>query len=339
MKKENIFIAIVAVIIVVLTISVFVMSSDDEILDRNVILKIEDTEYNIAEFEKFVAIKNEENGDIAAELSAEEMDSMIQDFTMSKIYANIANSNGILVPDEERENLLSVYQGKEEHFKAYGISSGDYLRYGEDSYKENHILNNFSTYYELPEKYYNEYIEQYSGDKKTYSYRIMMFNYEEPESGEEVSGDVIESGEEDRSRETVLTIAESTLEKAKNSGDFEALAKEYASSRITFTGNSYTIVNGELEYSITPILSGKIGNEDLYNAILATGSGEFTEIIEDEEGNTLQFAKVESVEDGFVGQADKEFREALLSAYSDVIVTEGVDFEINQSALMRVWYQ
>ena len=189
---------------------------------------------------------------------------------------------------------------------------------------------------------------------------MMSFYYDEEteESGDvavenasgEVSGDVsgdtieVESGDtseekEDRSRETILATAQDVLNQVRNSGDFEALAKEHSSFRYTFKGSGYTLINGEIEYATTAVLESKLGNTELYNQVLKLNAGETTELVEDEETNVFYLVKVESVDDGFVGSGDEELREILLSQYQEDVMLTGIKYEFNSAAIIRLYYK
>ena len=168
-----------------------------------------------------------------------------------------------------------------------------------------------------------------------------MFGYDQNVSGDQSgdnSGDVSGDSDTSKSRENVLAKAERVLAEVRASGDFEALAKENASYRITFKGAGYAFVNGEIEYATSPILESKVNCHELYHALIETNSGDTTEVIEDEEGSAFYFAKLENVQEGFVGEAEKELKEILLLQYANTLVMSDVKYEINTAAVMRVLY-
>lgn len=369
LSKNNIIVICILVVITALLIYVFAISANVKKVDLNVLMTLNDEEYSIDDFYKYRTITNEKNGDISKVVSGDELETMLDDFTKFKIYAYAANTKNITVPEEKITEFKTTYADKQSTFNQYGITEEDYIKYSEEDYKNTELSNNFSSYYELPEEYYNELAESYSGDQKTYSYRLMYFAYDEPEvesetisgdSGETVSGEAI-SGEsedvtleetsgdtetedtaeetEDRSRDTILAKAQSVLDQLNNGGEFESLAKENASYRISFVGSSYQLLNGELEYSTSPLIQSKLNSEVLYNKIKEMQAGETSEVIEDEESNSLYILKLENVEDGFVGDGDKELREVLLSEYKDTLVLNGISYDVNQATLLKVLYQ
>ncbi len=341
MDKKNIIIGVIAVVVVALIVAVFAMSSNVPKVSKDIMVTVDGTEYTIDDFEIYKYIKNEANGDISKELTVDELTTMADEFVQSKVYVSAANKKGIRVPSEEEETYKNDYAGKASTYKKYGISESDYLRYARDEYKENELSGNFANYYELPEEYYNDFVNSYTEDKKSYEFRIMMFGYDADVSGDvsgDASGDVSGDVDASKSREKVLAKAEKTLAEVKASGDFEALAKENASYRITFKGSGYAFVNGEIEYAASPVLESKLNNTDLYNALIKLNSGDTTEIIEDTEGSAFYFAKLENVHEGFVGEAASELKDLLLLQYAQTLIMKDVSYEVNNSAMMRVLY-
>lgn len=346
MDKKDIIIGVISVVVIALVIAVFSLSSDVPKVSKDVILTLEGTEYTVDEFQKYKYIKNEADGDITKELTTEELDTMLNGFVETKMYVLAADKKGITIPSEEEETFKTDYSEKSATYSKYGISQEDYIKYARDEYKQNELSSNFSKYYELPDEYYNSFVDSYTDEKKSYEFRMMMFGYDQDVSGDQsgdvsgdVSGDTSGDTEESKNRENVLAKAERVLAEVKASGDFEELAKENASYRITFKGAGYTFSNGSLEYATTPLLGSKLGNDDLYNAVIKLNSGETTEIIEDKEGSAFYFVKVENVQDGFVGEAQSELRKVLLLQYADTLVMQNVKYELNQAALVRALYQ
>lgn len=337
MDKKNIIIGVIAAVVVALIVAVFAMSSGVPKVSKDIMVTVDGAEYTIDDFEIYKYIKNEADGDISKELTVDELTTMVDEFVKSKVYVSAANKKGIRVPSEEEETYKNDYAEKASTYKKYGISESDYLRYARDEYKEKELSNNFANYYELPEEYYNDFVDSYTGDKKSYEFRIMMFGYDADVSGD-TSGDASGDSGDSKSRENVLAKVEKTLAEVKASGDFEALAKENASYRITFKGSGYAFVNGEIEYAASPVLESKLNNTDLYNALIKLNSGDTTEIIEDAEGSAFYFAKLENVQEGFVGEAASELKDLLLLQYAQTLIMKDVSYEVNNSAMMRVLY-
>lgn len=337
MDKKNIIIGVIAAVVVALIVAVFAMSSGVPKVSKDIMVTVDGAEYTIDDFEIYKYIKNEADGDISKELTVDELTTMVDEFVKSKVYVSAANKKGIRVPSEEEETYKNDYAEKASTYKKYGISESDYLRYARDEYKEKELSNNFANYYELPEEYYKDFVDSYTGDKKSYEFRIMMFGYDADVSGD-TSGDASGDSGDSKSRENVLAKVEKTLAEVKASGDFEALAKENASYRITFKGSGYAFVNGEIEYAASPVLESKLNNTDLYNALIKLNSGDTTEIIEDAEGSAFYFAKLENVQEGFVGEAASELKDLLLLQYAQTLIMKDVSYEVNNSAMMRVLY-
>ncbi|MBQ8299987.1 MAG: hypothetical protein IJX99_09100 [Clostridia bacterium] len=343
-KKQMVIVSVIAAIVVALVVGVVVVSDTTPRLTKQEVLKVDNNIYTVEELEKFMYISKEADGDIEKALTEEEMETIYGEFIQSKVYAAAADSKKISFPSGEVASAQSKYDSKASVFEAHGITSGDYMRYAEDNYKMTTLMNNISTYYELPEDIYNEFKNSYSGDDlKSYSFRTMRFYYEVPASGEsgDVEPKVNESGEivEDRRKESVRAKAEAALAAVNNSGDFEKIAEEQADGRYTINNNGLVYLNGNLEYAIAPILESKLGSKDLYEKVKALNVGEVTEMVDDTEGTSFIFTKLESVEDGFVGEADKEVREQLISEVQETIILKDVSYQENMSALIQFLYK
>lgn len=342
-KKQAIIVSVIAAVIVALVVSVVVVSDMTPRLTKEQVLEVEGTIHTMDELRDFMIISKDSQGDIEKTLTEEEMQTIYGEFIRSKVYAAAADSKKISFPSGEAQTAISDYEKKAESFEKHGVTSGDYLKYAEDEYKMSILMNSFSTYYDLPEDVYNDFKNSFSGDDlKSYSFRTMRFYYEEPESGEtaEVETEVIESGEivEDRSKDAVRVKVEKALAEVKNSGDFEKIAKEQADGRYIINTNGLVFLNGDLEYAVGPTLESTLGSKELYDSVKALNSGEVTEIILDEENKSFIFTKLESVEEGFVGEADKEVREQLLMEVQESIVLEKVNYKENPSSIVKFLY-
>lgn len=348
-KKTGIIVGIIAAVIVVLVAVVFVMegNSENSNLDIDTIAQINGTNYLVKDFETYMKLSNIENDEINKEMTEEEIENMLDQFLKEKMYSEAAKKNKIELESGDLASFSKEYDEKASTFVAANISREDYEKYKTDNKLKQELQMNISKYYELPSDYYESVKESFKEQDtyKTYGYRLMAIPYEVPESGDvsgdqsgDVSGDS-ESGEkQDLSREAQMKVAEDVLAKIKSGDDFEKLSKEYGSTRISFKGNSYVLVNGDLEYSTTPLLSSKLGSEELYNLVIKLNSGDVTDIVEDEQYKTLQIVKVESVEDGFVGEGETELKEVLLSQQADEIIYSNIDYTVNQRAIVRAIY-
>ena len=331
MDKSKIAVVVIAVVMLILVIYVLGVSKGPEMM-RNEYLKIDDVIYTTEDVKNYFLIKNEANGDIAKNLSIEEKEEQVNTFTTDKLYAIVADKKGISVPETEIEKFKKDYAEKK-LLEANGITEDAYVTYASDDYKANQLTQNFGNYYELPEEVYDSVIEGLEDPMKSYSFRIMTFYYEEPESGE-TSGDI--SG--DKLRDAVYAKAEDVRTRVLSGESFEELAKNHSTYRYTFKGVSYTLLNGDIEYATSILLQDKLGSEELYNAVKDLNSGDCTEIIEDEEQNVINFVKVETVEDGFTGEADKEMREILLYQVQESLILEDAHPHTNPDALIDILY-
>lgn len=355
MDKKSIIVMIIAVVILALVITVFAISADIPKIEKDVILTINEEKYYASEFEKYMYINNEAAGNIAKKLSVEETDEMLGQFGQAKLYTYAANGKGITVPSGETENFKKEYASKADLFAQYGVTEADYIKNSEDTYKANTLYSNATKYYELPADIYESVLEADSGEKKTYSYRVIEMDYVENtvsgdvsgETASNASGDIVSTltgSENADSRDAVLEKATAALGKIKGGEDFQTVAKEYMSSglgRIKYTAD-YTGINflkGDLEYAVSANLKTAVGNDVLYNAILKLNSGDCTEVVEDAENNKVYIAKVETLEDGYVGTALNEYKQGLLMASFESLILDGVKYEYNTQGIYRVMYK
>lgn len=344
-KKTGIILGIISAIVVILVVMVFVMDSKVEPMDKNTILVVEGENYTIDEFQKFAKIINhEESGDITKKMTEEETMSMLDAFLIQKIYLNAAKKHNITLESGDTANFESDFEDDAIAFASGDISKEDFIKYQTETALVQKLQNNIGDYYTLPDDIYNQIKDSFISENlyKTYGFRLMQIPYDAPKSGESGETDILDKDEEEKedlSRETQLKLAESVLQRIKSGESFEELSKEYGSSRLTFKGSEYTLVNGELEYVTSPLLQSKLNNEKIYNAVLEMNSGDLSQIIEDEEYTSFNIVKLESLEEGFVGQGEEEIKTILLNEYANDIVAQGVKFEMNQSAYIRALYK
>lgn len=352
-KKTSIILGVIAAVIVVLVAAVFVMDSKTVNYDKNTLMIVEGKEYSVQEFEKFAKLTNHENGDINKVMTEEETMTMLDNFLLQKIYMEAAIKHNIVLESGDTQNIPSDYDKDASVYVAANISKEDYIKIKTDNALVDKLKYNLDDYYTLPNEIYDQLVENFKneGMYKTYSYRLMNIMYDEPKSGDE-SGDVVEileeglssgdteSGDvEDRTRETKLAIANSVLEKIKSGDSFEELAKEHGSTRLSFVGNDLQMLNGEIEYATIPLLQSKLNSENLYNIVLDMKSGDITDVIEDEESNTFQIVKVESIEEGFVGEGEKELKSVLINEYANDIVSANMHYDMNEAGYIRALYK
>ena len=352
-KKTGIILGIIGAIIVVLVAVVFVMDAQTEKVDKNTLLTIEGEEYSTEEFEKFAKIYNHEiNDDINKVMTEDETLATMDQFLLQKIYFDAAAKHNITLESGETSNFESDYDADSEVLLGANISKDDYIEYKTEYETVQKLKNNLGEYYELTYEIYESIRDAYEteGLYNTYGYRLMTIPYEVSKSGD-ASGDsidILESGDvsgdasgdtEDLSRDAQFAIAEDVLARIKSGESFEELAKEFGSTRLSFSGNEYKLINGDLEYTTTPLLESKLGSTDLYNIVLEMESGEISDVIEDEEGTSFQIVRVESKEDGFVGEGEKELKSILLNEYADDVVAGDAHYEMNQSAYIRALYK
>ena len=342
-KKTGIILGIIAAVVVVLLTVVFVVDANTEKLGSDTIFVVNGEKYSTEEFKDFVRIAYNESGDINAEVSYHDAESLLNNFMTNKILYNAAVSCGVKIDEEALKTYEDEYSGDEAVLLAAGVSKDDYMKHKEEEEMIQTMQYDYTTYFTLPDDIYEEERALYetNGMYNTYEFRLMSIPYEEKVSGDE-SGDeidVLESGDkEDLSKEAQLKVAEDVLSRIKSGEDFEGLAKEYGSSLYFFMDNGiYMTKNGEIEYATTPMLERKLfGNQELINTIKSMQSGDLSEIIVDESNSRFQILKVEKVEDGFVGEAEKELKEYILGNHLWDIIIEKTDYKDNPGAFSRI---
>ena len=310
------------------------------------LFKIQDEIYSINEFEKYMYIYKIVNENENLEIDPNEIYEILDEFILRKIYATAATQKSITFSEEELKRAKDDYSTKSGDFVKHGIAETDYLRYAEDEYKMNTLYIDFVNYYELPDDIYKEVVESYSGDDlKSYSYRMMKFFYEESEN--------IATDEIDKSKTAVELKAQAAWNAVKSGDDFETVAKEYADGEYAMNGNSFTFLNGQIQNKVAPIIKneslpsflggGLLVPTELFESMKQIESGEYTDIIEIPGESMYCFAKLESASDGFVGDADKEFRKVILNEYQYNLLIDiyNFDFEkdINTSSLAKFLYK
>lgn len=345
-RKQITIVSIIAVIMVVLVFVVVGMdqSSSKGRLTNDELIRIGNNTYTIEDLSDFMYISNEAAGDIEKELNEENINELYTRFNTSMVYANAADSKMILYPSGDAQKAEEEYATKSEVLSKYNVTLEDYLKYKEAEYKSETILRDVATYYTIPEDDYNNVMSQYSGDDlKTYTFRTMNFHYEEPEldeSGEVIPPEPNESGElpEDKSEETIRAKAELALASVRSGEDFETYAKENADGRYTITPEySFVYLNGDVETAIGPFLNSKLSSSDeLEEKVKALNVGEVTDIVKVD--TSFIIAKLENVEEGFVGDAKKEFDSVLYRELADGLIRNTINVKENESALVRFLY-
>ncbi len=370
-KKTGIIVGIISGVLLILLIAVFAMDAKVEEIPSNLLVTVNGNGYDVDEFKKYMAYKYFESGDQTVEFSEDNVSYMLNLFILDHMYYTKAIEKGVKLPEEEKD-YGAEYNEKKDSLVKFGISLEDYEKLAKEQAIIDTFKGSFSNYYEVPQNTYNEVVEDYKSRDlyNTYSFRVMQIPYTVPEeaSGDEAKGETVttetteetadntqttevtESTEElteeekkDTSKETQMALAEEILGKLRageKSGEtFEDFCKEYGTYRFTFVGNGYTLVNGDIEYATSPVVKSKIGNDDdIYNAFIALNPGEYTEIFDLPTYNSLQIVKMESKEEGFVGEGEKELKDLLLSEMMESLVTNDSTYSVNQSGYINVLY-
>lgn len=305
-------------------VSKLMMNAINSKVDENILFVVGGKQYNVEEYKIFEKISNFELGDINKIMDENQKLIMVYNFLIHKIYLTSAINNNITLEENEIKSFSNDFNTNESVLNAANISKDDYIKYKEETAIVEKLKANFGEYYELPNDIYTKVRDSFIKDNlyKTYSFRIITIAYEDNL----------------KSKEEKLIVANNVINKIKAGEDFEKLAKEYGSSRITFAGNNYKLVNGDLEFATSPLLESKLNNKELYNAIIKMQNGEITEIMEDEQNTCYQILKLESIEDGFVGEGEKELKNILLNEYANDILADEIEYKVNQSAISKVLY-
>lgn len=303
-------------------VSKLMMNAINSKVDENTLFVVGGKQYKIEEYKIFEKISNFELGDINKIMDEKQKLTMVDNFLLHKIYLTSAINHNITLEKNETESFSSEFDINEVVFNGVNISKDDYIKYREETAIVEKLKVDFEEYYELSDEIYNTVRDSFIENNlyKTYSFRIITIEYESNLN----------------SKEEKLIVANNVINKIKAGEDFEKLAKEYGSTRLTFKGNEYVLVNGDLEYATSPLLESKLNSKELYNAIIKMQNVGITEIIEDEQNTCYQILKLESIEDGFVGEGERELKSILLNEYSNDILVDEIEYKINQSAIYKV---
>ena len=317
-------------------------------------------QYTADDYKTYQLLSNYDNGDITKKpASDDERSEALNNFILNKLYYNAALKHQVKSTSET--DYAAEYEEKKADLEPYGVTSEQYAAYK----KENDIVQafkgSFGDYYSVPDDAYESVVDTYrsSGEYSTYSFRIMSIPYDaksEEESGDATDVAETPSGEEaeptpevtetssgeaeeqkDTSKEAQQIVAQSVVERFRSGEDFQELAKEFGSMRFTFVGSGYSLLNaGDLEYATSPLLKSKLGSSDeVYDAFMQLKPGECTEPIDMETYNSYQIVKLESVEDGFVGEGEKELKAILLSEIMDTLIIQDSKYDVNQSGYLQ----
>lgn len=357
-KKTLIIISIIAVVIVVLVIVMMgieisnntkTLNESGELVSKSLtsddIMRINGKIYSKEEFLKYVKYtlyKNDGDFNIDEEEYAEQLESgtskdsiflsnALNEFYQMKLYQILAEQKNVTLSEEDITSIEEEYDSDSEKITSFGVTKEDYIEIAKQEKIKSNISNNAKDYIELPEEVFTNYISQFSGDNaNSYTYRMIQVNYttdSETESGETVSGDMAEKKE----------YMEQIVANIKNGTPFEEAA-ESGDSRIIYASTGIQFAKSMEEFGAGFLLDQKMGSQEMSDAAKKTPSGEMTEIIDT--GSSFEVAKIEKVEEGIVGDSEKEIKELLIANYADQLVGSVVkDSEINSSALSRIKIQ
>lgn len=354
-KKTIIIISVIAVIIVILVAVMMGMeiknnaktvNESGEVVSKALtsddIMRINGKIYSKEDFIKYIKYtlyKNDGEYNVDEEEYASQIENgtSIEDIFVSntmneyyqlKVYEILAEQKNITLSEDDITAIEDDYNSNSEKITTFGIEKEDYITIAKMEKIKSNISDNANDYIELPEEVFTSYVSQFSGDNaKSYTYRLIQVNYttdSETESGEMVSGDMAEK----------RAYIDQIVANVKNGTPFEEAA-ESGDNRIIYSGSGIQFAKSMQEFSAGFLLDQKMGSQEMSDAAKKTPSGEMTEVIDT--GSSFEVAKIEKVEEGIVGESEKEIKELLISNYADQLVGSVVkDTEINSSALSRI---
>ena len=303
-KTMKIVITVLVVVLLVLIGAAFIADSKD-----NYIIKINDVGYAKEGFEDYYRIRYFEEEEANKEANDEEKKDLdpeqikedaFTEYTNALLVNQIAAQKGYKPSASITTTIEAKYDAEDfnsDRLTELGITREKYIETEKTIEMANDFYNNLDEYYTISDDTFNEYIEQAKDDMKSYDFRMMQFAFEKDE----------ETGE--TNKDEVIEKAKGILERVKNGEDFETLAKENATTRLTISGSELKQYNGELESVDKPYLSGYLGNEDLYNALLKLNVGEYTDVISND--SNASFIRLEAVNDGVKDETKEAIRKEL----------------------------
>lgn len=298
-KITGIIMFLVVVVLVLIGVAFIADSKDDYIV------KINDIGYKKEGFENYYRIRyfemEEENNEKTDEEKEKLDKEQIKEDTFTEyenvLFINqIAKEKGYKMSSSLVSTIEATYDAEDfnkERLTELGISRDAYIETQKLVEMANDFYNNLDEYYSVTDEYFASYMEEAKDDMKSYDFRMMQFAFEKNEETGEVN------------KEEVIEKAKGILERVKNGEDFETLAKENATVRLTISENELKQYNGEIESVDKPYLSSYLSNTDLYDALLELEAGEYTEVISNDDN--ASFIKLEAINEG----VKEETKEAL----------------------------
>lgn len=339
-KKTGIIVLIIGVVIVALIGLAFGLEGGVEKMSADEILKINDNVYKKAEFEDFIKytlfknngeiiIDETANADSIANGTSKEdifVSDTLNSFYQQKVTEIFVNKNNVTLSDEDKATIEEEYTNNQTALDTCGLSKDSYVQFETIRKISENIANNPSEYIELPDDVYEEYISNFSGDDlKSYTFRIIQLGY----TNDTTSGDEVVSGDKAEKEAQINDM----LARINNGEAFEEVGQS-GDTRIVLVGNSFNLIKCDQEYAAGMLLKQKLG-EDLFNAAAGLIDGQITRIVDT--GNEFQFALMEKVEDGIVGNAKAELQELLIGEYKNELIYSNIqNVEANNPALNRI---
>lgn len=300
-------IGIIAISVVLLVLIIFVAIYDSAI--DKCILKIDGVEYDLDDFNNYLALIEFEQGqDVEAK-------DIYEQYVNIKLFHQKAKERGTTLTEDEIKSLEDNYESEnvdKEKLAQIGFSKDDYMKYYQETMLASKFMEEAGEFYPMSEEEYLANREQYLDMLKMYNYRVLQVAPDSVEEGEE------EPSEEEKKQQAKSKI-EAALEKIKGGEDFETVAQENGTYRfVTTVSGGYSLVNGQLESMPLLYLSEAITNSTLYNELVALEPGNYTNIIE--EDNNYMVAYLESIDEEPTEEANDRLKSDLDTMYAQQVI-------------------
>lgn len=322
-KKSIIVVGILGVILLAIIGAVFIY---DGKINTNIV-EINGEKYSKSDFESYVKVWQYGNGSTPVD-----MDTMFSNYQVYKLYSQYVEKYNIELPSGEQvSGLTDADKAKLE--KDYNLSESEYMRVQTEISKVDYLFANLQEYWIVSDEEYNTHQAGNEDKFKMYDYRVMQVAVEAaPEksgdvSGEEsgdISGDTSEQARKDAAKSKAVTA----LAKVKSGDKFEDVAKEYGTTRITYTNGGYSIVNGTLETISGLYMESYLWDANIIKALQTLKPGEYSEIYESD--SSYLFVYLEKIREGLDESDANAFKRQIGNEHiqgSAVIVPNRITFK------------
>lgn len=322
-KKSIVVLGVLGIILLVIIGAVFIY---DGKINTNIV-EVNGEKYSKSDFESYVKVWQYQNGSTPVD-----METIFSNYQVYKLYSQYLEKYDVELPSGEQVPALTDAE-KTKLEQDYNLSESEYMRVKTEIAEIDYLFANLQKYWVVSEEEYNTHKEGNEDKFKMYDYRVMQVAVDPaPEKSGDGSGDNSGDTSGDTSEQARKDAAKSkaviALAKVKSGDKFEDVAKEYGTTRITYTNGGYSIVNGNLESISGLYMDSYLWDANIIKALQTLKPGEYSEIYESE--SSYVFVYLENIREG-LDEADKNsFKRQIANEHiqsSAVIVPNRITFK------------